>query len=66
MTAPRYIDNSGSQSLSDLPADLKRMLRIQFKEFIHFIEDNEVEMAERNSYKRLICAGQIVRSIYVA
>jgi len=27
--------------LSDLPKDLKRVLKVQFREFIHFVEDGQ-------------------------
>lgn len=33
---------SNSVAVDDLPIDMKRMLRIQFKEFIYLLEDGEV------------------------
>ncbi len=33
-------------SLVSLPTDLRRILRMQFKEFIHSIEDVEFEQAQ--------------------
>lgn len=33
-------------ALSDLPKDLKRVLNVQFREFIHFVEDAQ-ELAFR-------------------
>jgi hypothetical protein len=32
--------------LADLPKDLKRVLKVQFREFIHFVEDAQ-EMSEK-------------------
>lgn len=29
--------------LVELPRDLRRMLRVQWKEFIHYLEDYEIE-----------------------
>ncbi len=30
-------------SLDSLPGDLRRMLKVQFKEFIHFVDDHSIE-----------------------
>lgn len=44
------LDNNAVESvpcvLVNLPTDLRRILRVQFKEFIHSIEDVEVEKAQ--------------------
>jgi len=30
-------------SISDLQSDLRRVLRVQFKEFLHYIDDSQTE-----------------------
>lgn len=37
------------EDLRALAPDLRRMLRIQFKEFVHHLEDNEVQTTQTDS-----------------
>jgi hypothetical protein len=37
--------------LKDLPKDLKRVLKIQFREFIHFVEDAQ-ELSYRKAHEQ--------------
>lgn len=34
-------------NLDQLPSDLRRMLKVQWKEFIHFVEDYEMDQNVR-------------------
>lgn len=45
MGASNFIPKEGEmiESLPALALDLRRMLSVQFREFIHYIEDHEVE-----------------------
>lgn len=45
MSASNYIPVEGEMavSLEALALDLRRMLSVQFREFVHHIEDHEVE-----------------------
>ncbi|HEY9787990.1 MAG TPA: hypothetical protein V6D17_21560 [Candidatus Obscuribacterales bacterium] len=45
--------NADVCDLQYLPAELKRMLRVQMKEFINFIEDREYEQMYENSLRNL-------------
>lgn len=51
MDAPFSEEQTRAQAidLSDLPLDLRRMLSIQCREFIHFIEDREPETVLENN-----------------
>jgi len=40
---------SSAVELSDLPKDLKRVLKVQFREFIHFVEDAQGAFKKKDS-----------------
>ena len=42
--------------LNELPGDLKRVLRVQFKEFMHFLDDANCETAGNSFGSRKLSA----------
>ncbi len=43
-------------ALAELPRDFKRVLRVQFKEFIHHLDDVGAEAETRVSRKQLLAS----------